>query len=329
MKEGFEMHGEMPAQVEVRKLAEGLGFGQGDISAAAQEQRPGNEDLAAKTDAAVRSPQILVPVDRDENGQALQDDGCGDGRPVLTAEGAVFTKDKRFNRSLHRPKVFGGGATMATVSRIGLGLAAGRTLNQAMRDGIGQMADCQLDFGAHIDSHAHDANGGCGCGAIDKAPLILDTAVAYRSQIAATINALGVETAGLDEVLDAFAVYARETHGQPYEGRQVMGDIIDCGKIVKELAGDHLETRIILNTVEGATVDQQLVREQTGGRAQLFAVDVWRLKQLAERLYKNPTQQQHAFMGQLVYTLATAGVLTKGDLPVYLLTAQKQAALAV
>jgi hypothetical protein len=41
---------------------------------------------------------ILVAVDVDDNGRLIDDDGCGDGRAVLT----VFTNEQIFNRSLER-----------------------------------------------------------------------------------------------------------------------------------------------------------------------------------------------------------------------------------
>ena len=98
----------------------------------------------------------------------------------------------------------------------------------------------------------------------------------------------------------------------------MVGEIIDSGKIVKELTGKHLEMYIVLNDVEGYTVNQELVREVSGDQVQVFAVDVWRLKELAAELYEQPEEQALALKSMLVYTLAVAATLTKGDLPVYL-----------
>ncbi len=70
--------------------------------------------------------------------------------------------------------------------------------------------------------------------------------------------------------------------------------------------------------VDGKTINQAAIREVSGGKAQVFAVDVWRLKSISERLYGSAEDQGKAFASMIVYTLATAAILTKGNLPVYL-----------
>lgn len=316
-----ELKGEALPEIAVTKIAEGLGMdnGAGTISAVAQETMPGNEDLSSLTDEVIASPNILVAVSKDENGAPLSDDGCGDGRGIVQRIGAVFTREGALKRSLNRQKVFGGGATMAASTRIGLGLAKDLDANQNFKAAVADMNNRELDFGAHTDNHAHGEN--CGCGAIDKHPAIVKAATEFREQISTTIeSALGVDTTGLDDVLDNFAAYNEYIGSQPYSGRAAMDTVIDNGKVVKELADDHKETRVLLNFVDGYTVDQGYVRDVTGGRAQVFAVDVPRLKQISEGLYDDPAQQHRALLSELVYTLATAAVLTKGDLPVYAIT---------
>jgi hypothetical protein len=72
----------------------------------------------------------------------------------------------------------------------------------------------------------------------------------------------------------------------------------------------------VLNTVRACTVNQKLIREITDDKAQIFAVDVWRMQDIAGKLYDDRAAHQRAFLSELIYTLATAAVLTKGDLPV-------------
>ncbi len=322
MRERFnDMGGEVMPELEITKVVDGLGmdYGTGTISAAAQEQKEGNEDLADLTDQAITSPNILVPVDKDDDGNMIEDDGCGDGRRVNIVAAKLGGVKRFFERSLNRAKVFGGGAMMTVATRIGLSRGAA-SINETVDESIDQLADRELDFGAHTDNHAHGEL--CGCGAIDKAPSIVAAASHFREDIANTIAALGVDTTGLDHVQDSYDAYAETIKDKPYSGRKSMDSIVDAGKVVKELADGHLETRVMLNMVEGYTVDQGYVRDVTGGRAQVFAVDVWRLKQLAEKLYDDPAEQQGAFLSELVYTLATAAVLTKGDLPVYTIAPQ-------
>jgi hypothetical protein len=305
----------VPPKVEVQKISDGLGFGHGSISREAIENEAGDE-VAAAVDEAINAPEILTKVDIDERGEMLDDDGCGDGRGVKT----VFDKFKTFARSLHRPKVFGGGATMAAASLIGTGKAVGQKLQNTFTSGIALLKKRRLGYGAHTADHVKDPDNDSGCGAIDNAPAIVDAAVTYKDQIRGVIDLLGVDTADLGEVEANFAATAETNRGQAFSGKKVMGQVVDDGKIVKELAGLHIETRIVLNMVEGYTVNQQFVRGYIGGKADVFAVDVWRMQQLAENMYPDePAMQQKAFLSELVYTLATAAVLTKGDLPVYVI----------
>lgn len=327
MHERFnDLGGEVMPELQITKIADGLGmnYGTGNISAIELEQKDGNEDVADVTDQAIQSPNILVKVDSDEHGEMLQDDGCGDGRGVSSISAKLGGVKQFFEHSLNRAKVFGGGAIMTMATRIGLGRGA-ETVNDTIDESILHLADRELDFGAHTDNGDHEHDGKCGCGAIDKAPTIISAASHFRGDIADTIAFLKVDTAGLEQVQDSFDAYAGVIKDKPYSGRQSMDSIVDAGKIVKELADDHRETRVVLNMVEGYTVDQNYVREVTNGRAQVFAVDVWRLKQLADQLYTNDTEQLRAFQSMLVYTLATASVLTKGDLPVYVVSPQTAA----
>jgi hypothetical protein len=306
----------MQPSVRIEKIADGLGFGRGDISRAAIEAETG--ETAQVIDEAIRSQEVLVPVDIDETtGAMIEDDGCGDGRPVRTIHRKVAGVVQSFARSLHRPKVFGGGVTMAAASLIGLGQVAGKRLQDIFEAGVDLMKEHRVDYGAHTADYVKRPTDS-GCGAIDNAPAIVEAAVTYQENIRAVLGLLNVDTSGLDSVEANFAAVAAANRGHDYSGRKVMDDIVDDGKVVKELVGRHIETRIVLNFVEGHTVNQKFIRARTGGKADAFAVDVWRIRRLAEKLFPNdPTAQHQAVLSELVYTLATAGVLTKGDLPVY------------
>ncbi|HSX08256.1 MAG TPA: cadmium-containing carbonic anhydrase [Candidatus Saccharimonadales bacterium] len=321
----------MTPKIIIQKVCDGLGLGFGSISRRHRESQAGNEGLGRVTDYTVHNLRILVPIDVDDTGAVLTDDGCGDGRPVSHRAGAVFTlvdgKPKHFARSLHRAKVFGGGATMAVAMRIGLGEAAGETLKVAFKQAMEACNAHGVDYGAHTDTRAEGRD--CGCGAIDNAPAILQAIKNNQAYIINTIKALGVDTHGLRTikvdgkeipgVLDHFAA-AADVDNSEYAGSAIMQAILANGKIVKELAGDHRTTRIVLNFVEGHTVDQDFVRKQTADRAQAFAVDTWRLAELASMLYKDAEQERRALLSELVYTLGTAAVLTDGTLPVYAVT---------
>jgi hypothetical protein len=303
-------------QFVTERISDGLAFGHGEISSA---EEPEVLQIMHET---VCSKEILVPIDRDDEGKVIDDDGCSDGRGTKV----VFTLTETYKRSLNRAKVFGGAVAMTAASLIGRGRAKELPLNEVFTAALGDLQEAEIDFGAHIDEDAHGEN--CGCGAIDKAPQAVLAALKYETPIRSVIDGLGIESSQLDEVYANWRSYVPELATYPqYNGKNVMDKIIGSGKVVKQLAGDHREKAIVLNTVRGYTVDQELVRRKTSGRAQVFALDLWRLEDIFTKLHdEQPQEQQKAFLSALVYTLAVAAVLTKGDLPVYMTQVQQERA---
>lgn len=299
-------------KIEVTKVTDGLGYGEGSISFRACYEEVGNEAINV-AEQAILSPEIIVPVSLNKNGKPIEDDGCGDGRGVKRVFEGFNTILKK---SLNRAKVFGAGLTMGTAARIATGDVQGDDLKDEYAATMDLFHAQGIGYGAHTDEHAHDEN--CGCGAIDKAPIIISNAVKFREQIRGSIAGLGIETDGVEDVLAQFSAASKKIDMNNHSGKKIANGIMDKGKIVKELAGDHLEMYIVLNMVKGFTVNQNLVRTKTDELVQTFAVDVWRLQEIAEKMYPYDLKQQHqAFMGELVYTLATAATLTDGSLPVF------------
>ncbi len=311
----FEGEGaEVLKEVRVARICDGLGFGEGPISYS--DRLDIDQSTRARVEALITSPDILVVVEAD-------DDGCGDGREV----GVIHEGQKIRERSLHRAKVFGGGATMAAASDIGLGRARNMSLHSVFDTAKGTIFDAGLSYGAHTGSHADDEQSGCG--AVDKAPVIIAITEQYHQQIAGTIAALGVDTAGLEGIFENYKQFGRDIQGQEYRGAEVVNDIKRDGRVVKELNGEHLEMYIVLNNVEGKTVNQQKVRESSDGKVQVFGIDLWRLMQLSQKLYPedrgfSDSDRHVAFLSELVYTLSTAATLTKGDLPVYMVSPENE-----
>lgn len=322
-KEGFTFNNReefesMKPLLIVEKITDGLEFGHGTISGDI------DKELYKKVDDIVHSQDILVKVDK-------YDDGCGDGRGVSK----IFKGGEEVETpNLHRPKVFGGSLAMAVSTRIGLGVTSEKDPVDEFAATVRELAQKDIKFGAHTDNHAHGKN--CGCGAIDRFPEIVQAAVRYEEEIREVINILGMGTEGEDEDLENvfrgfFAVRAWSDEDVDYAGSEVMGTVnSETNAVVKELDGAHKEVAIVLNGVKDYTVNQSLIREKTNDEAQIFAVDVWRLADLAGRLYagEDVSTQRKALLSEVVYTLATAAVLTKGDLPVYLVTDAKAAELA-
>lgn len=301
---------------EIHRVSDGLGFGEGAISGTDDP-----EALALAEETIQHSGKILVAVDRDEDGRVLEDDGCGDGRRT----GLIFRFKQFFKRNLNRAKVFGGAVTMTAAGLIGTGRAKDSSLEATFGQSIDVLEENSMEYGAHTDDIAEGENSGCG--AIDNAPKIVKAAIKYESQIRETIGALGADTEELDAVYGNFHGYAETLPSdEKYSGRRVMDGIIGAGKVIKQLVGMHREKCIVLNSVRGYTLNQEMVRKRTHGRAEIFGVDVWRLEDIAAGAFPGyPKVESQAYLSELVYTLATAAVLTKGDLPVYMVNDAPQA----
>ncbi len=67
-------------------------------------------------------------------------------------------------------------------------------------------------------------------------------------------------------------------------------------------------------------MNQGKIRRATDDRAQVFAVDEWRLRQIADKLYDIDEEREKAYLSMLVYTIATSATLTPGDLPVFVVS---------
>jgi hypothetical protein len=300
-------------QIEAIKVTDGLGFGEGNISGVEGD----TEDLQLM-DQIITSPDILIPIDiDDETGAKIEDDGCGDGRDV----GMVLKLGQTLKRSLNRAKVFGGGLAMTAATRIGLGKAQGQTFEQNFDEATHDADAAGVDYGAHTGPSNSPEDSGCG--AIDEHPRALENTVIYKSQIKDTLAVLGVEYEGSDtdfeDIIANNAAIVEANHNTEYSGSKIMSIIERAGKVVKQLVHGHTERRIVLNAVEGYTVNQRLIRDATGERAQVFATDIWRLREIATKLGASPAEQNKAFMAQVIYTLGVAATLTKGDLPVYVI----------
>jgi hypothetical protein len=300
----------MNIEYVAEKVADSLPFGEGPIDGEGIAETAGPE-VMSRVDTLIGSPDILVDVDKD-----------GDGRIAR-----VIKRGRELLRGVvnkHRTKVFGGGSTMAMADLVGSGEAAG-ALTETFDAAISKLETNEIDFGAHT---AHADEGNCGCGAIDKAPAAIRAVGTYADKIEGVFGLLkeklgttGALLAGkhLTSIVDNFRSYGERIEGQAYRGSDVMDQIAHEGKIIKDLEGGHVEARIVLNCVRGKTVNQGLVHEVSGGKVDVFAVDVWRLQDLAERLHPgNVADQQRAFQSMLAYTLGVAAVLTNGKLPVYI-----------
>lgn len=317
----------------------GLGFGEGGISVN-EQMRLGiltAEVPVHVNEVLVNDPNAFKSVETD-------DDGCGDGRPwvkiMRMEDHNDFKEVVEYKKSLLRPKVFGGGLVVASSMWRAINGApkADNTVVEDRRFMINQLAERGLNHGAHTDNHAEGDK--CGCGAIDNYPVITANAIKYRQQITDTLKAVyGDEfEANRDAIEQTFGVYEQLAENNDYfsgsTGKQAMEQLIESGATIKELYGHHVEETIVINEAEGTTLDQQYftqtVKDMCTDKPQIvqaFTVDVWRGRQIAQAVVDIKKQQDPnsdseqayklAMADFLIRTLAVAGTLTAGDLPVY------------
>ena len=316
--------------VTVETIApDGIGYGDGSISRTERLRRGDlTPEIDKKASEAARNPQCLVPVSEDENGVRYPFDICSDGRCTSCIEKIVDGKVEQVDleegpRYLY--KLLGGGLVMATAGRIGNGAKYDELMDYLFS--TEEILDVnQINFGLHTSTHKHE--GQSGCGAIDNFPVVLQNVVKYKQQIEGTLKALfGQESSSLlfqeslNSIFDEYETIVSDADYQEkiknYRGEDVVGNVAKKGYIVKELDGDHNEVRVVFNIdVDGYTIDQSFVRKETDDRAQVFVVDVPRMKEIVDDLFDEPEQKTKALLSMMAYSLATVATLTDGSLPV-------------
>lgn len=319
---------------------DGLGFGEGGISVKNQiETGILTEEVPRHIyELLMNDPEAFKPIE-------AADDGCGDGRPWhkiirMVPDGNGGRKIESYNKSRLRAKVFGGGLVVAS--------SMWRTISGAPENGETVGKDREFiakeleargfSHGAHSDDHTSGDN--CGCGAIDNYPGITANTLKYRQEITGALEAIYGEDFedNLGAIEATFKTYRALAGAESYfadaDGKRSMEQILESGAVVKELSGRHIEETIVINDVRGTTLDQQYFTQEVKNAStekprivQAFSVDIWRGREIAD-IVTGIVLEQHpdrdadevrklAYADFLIRTLAVAGTLTAGDLPVY------------
>lgn len=301
---------------EVTKLPS-LGDGKGTISAIDRLNDP-NDGLSHEhmdiVDAEARNPQNMVFAEPNT-------DGCPDGRGAKR----FFNLGEKVT-IFFRQKVFGGGQTMVMAGLVGSGKAKDQKLKEVFAGALSRMSERKIDFGAHTAEHKNE--GESGCGAIDKAidSWKLSLEDDQKNKITQTIQALAADTDDqLLAVIKSTFENIKETvpsfDKSTYSGAKVVDGAIKRGKIVAYLGDKHNEVAIVINTdIEDKTFDQSKIREKTNDLAQIFSWDIPRMRKIVIEAFDTAEERQKAFISMFVFSLATATVLTKNDLPIYLIS---------
>lgn len=314
---------------------EGVGFGEGTISAKNRPEAPLSPEQLSKAIELLLAhwDEVLVDVEED-------DDGCGDGRPTgrtLQFINGLKDKAREFKTSKLRAKIFGGGLQVAgSMWRAVTGKPEnGETVLGDRKFVAGELKRRGIKYGAHIDNHAHGEN--CGCGALDKYALTTELSGKYRENILETAKVFYADEAeyeaaapALNQAFDSRAAIAADEHYlSDAAGRRTMDFIEEDGAVIKELTDGHFEAIDILNEEPGKTIDQKKVAKlfEAAGlpdNIQVFVVDVWRghmyadavADMAAEQGYDRDAARQTAFADFIVNQLAVSAALTDGTQPV-------------
>lgn len=333
-------------EIQIDVLApNGLGYGEGSISVEAQIDR--SELSRSSLEGAIAilktDPEMFVPVDTE-----AKDDGCGDGRwtaRIYRMINKATGKMETYTKSLRRAKLFGGGL-IASSSMWRAVTGAPHNGETAMGDRkflATKLAEAGIHYGAHTDSRADDEK--CGCGAIDKYEDISRNVTKYKSEIKQSLavlygDELGDNQDAIEDVLDMYDTLP-SNYFEGATGRATMDFIEQDGALIKELGGNHLEDLVVLNDVEGTTLDQQKLRDKLESNGlspdiQAFVVDVWRGRMYADFVSSLAVEQgfdkdesyKRAYADFLIRTLAVSATLTAGDQPViYRALAKSEVAL--
>ncbi len=331
---GIDMHERLQKESITTKILSrvGLGYGEGGISVKTQLERGelSNESLDGAIEIVTTDPSVFVPVEAD-------DDGCGDGRAtsrIYRFLDKITNKIEIFKRSVPRAKIFGGGLIVASsMWRTVQGQPGGiESLDDDRHTMARILKDKGVKFGAHTaDSHTNDTK--CGCGAIDSYREITTNAGMFRENIEGTLELLyGDEyDTNKDAVAHVFDLYSslNESYYKDETGTKTMAFIESQQAVVKELTDKHREDMVVLNNVEGTTLNQDKLRERLVEKGlspdiQAFVVDVWRGRMYAELVAKEAKEKlgmdekwayQVAYADFLIRTCATSATLTAGDQP--------------
>lgn len=345
-----------PVKLLVELDAPGVGNKNSSISVKKYEGSLDKEALAKAVHEIVRSSECVVVCNH-------TDDGCIDGRCVIQlalpdSEGFNIKKVDD-NTGNERAKVAGGGliTSLAMYKALGEGVVSPEQDIIYIAD---EFAKKDIYCGGHTGIHGSEEQNKTDCGANDRFDEIIDTAIKNREQIAKVTELLveptgeGFSSDSLDSSFDSWSdILTKSKYFDGSNGSQRLEAIkngiliaqenmpIDKkASVLKNLGGDHNEILLVVNYAKGRTFSQTKLREtlieqfpgvDPNDLPQVFALDVWRIEELAHAVADLPekaTSRQRsdenrqerfsrALHAGIAYQVATYATLTDGSLPVY------------
>ncbi len=282
--------------------------------------------------------KYIVPVD------SAAPTRCIDGRMTMGWE--EFDHERR---RVLGPKVAGGTAHAALAHRIvdAEDLKKNLLFEHDIKQVVEEYQEIGIGFGGHVDTLAHGWN--TGCGAVDNINRILEKL--QRPEPQEQLRGLAEIILGdaydkqyiVNEVigrmlfLDALKpTYMPKEHNDPtgeFLYKKIVVDLLrkqarSKADVVPQLAGEHAEVAIVLNSVKEMTVDTDRFSFDNDGEIQMFGWDLWEMYEEARRLYPYSMEHPHWRQKQAITKrvkhittrtllgIATAMVLTDGSLKV-------------
>ena len=217
------------------------------------------------------------------------------------------------------PQVPGGAPGAALAYRLGVDkddLTRGTFLTDAEAM-IGNFLRLGFAPGGHRDEHS-EGEAAVGCGAIDGMDRILatmvdDSLVDDHKRVVKTLLREEFDRDDYRVVLGGALLV--KGHSEDYfRNREAIIDVLEkrAKKSIATLKGAHQECLVSINLVPGTTLSSNRFAEEFDG-IQAFGYDLWRSKQMAERLLPLPNQavdRKRFVMARVMTTVATLMALT-------------------
>lgn len=334
--------------------APGVGFGTIGVDSFERKSRHAKE-MINTTREIINRGECMSRCDH-------QDDGCIDGRcvdEIAAPEHSTFSvKNVESNEGNERAKVAGGGYVT--------GLAMFKAIGEDLVSPDADLAFLSENFardgiycGAHTGSHGSEPKQTTDCGANDRFDQILATAMNNREPVSQVTRVLvgplihSYNEDVLHQDVNNWQHVITETDNFSHSNGISRLDVIREGilsaqdslktnekvSVIKHLAGNHNEVFLIVNYAKGLTFSQTKLRQKLLAQypdiipddlPQVFALDMWRVDQLAHAVAALPEKNsgrnrsdaelknryEHALLAGTAYQVATYLTLTNGSLPV-------------
>ena len=134
----------------------------------------------------------------------------------------------------------------------------------------------------HWDDHSHGP--AAGCAAADALHAILGRVAEFPPALSSILETWGIDPSLIDEGVRARALALAE---QIPDGRDIVGAIdahAPGDAPLPTLTGAHREAAVVVNLREGTTLDADALRAAFGDGTQLFWVDLWSFRRMAETI---------------------------------------------